>query len=88
VELTEAWDRSEKLRLSGFRCAMAAVAPKGRFRPGHDQNTAADVMFVMLSPLVYQECVDRLKWPVQRWSGWAADAVTRALFEDEASVAR
>src|SRR5258708_7746041 len=43
-ELTETWDRSEKLRMYGFRHAMAAIAPKGVFRAGCDLDTAAQVM--------------------------------------------
>src|SRR5258708_2000202 len=80
-ELTETWDRSEKLRMYGFRHAMAAIAPKGVFRAGCDLDTAAQVMFVLLSPLVYEEFVTRLQWPPARWGMWVADLVTRAIFD-------
>jgi hypothetical protein len=79
-ELSEPWDRSEKLRMYGFRQAMTAIAPKGVFREGCDLETAVQVMFVLLSPLVYQEFVVRLRWPPARWGTWVADLMTRAIF--------
>src|SRR5215472_18474562 len=49
-ELFETWERSEKLRMFGFRQAMSAVAPKGKFRRGCNLDTAVQVMFALLSP--------------------------------------
>jgi AcrR family transcriptional regulator len=79
-ELSDTWERSEKLRMFGFRQAMSAVAAKGKFRPGCDLDTAVQVMFVLLSPAVYQEFVRRLGWAPDRWGRWVADLLTRAIF--------
>jgi AcrR family transcriptional regulator len=79
-ELSDTWERSEKLRMFGFRQAMSAVAPKGKFRRGCNLDTAVQVMFVLLSPAVYQEFAGRLGWSPDRWGSWVADLLTRAIF--------
>jgi AcrR family transcriptional regulator len=81
-ELADTWDRSEKLRMYGFRQAMGAIATKGAFREGYDLDTAVQVMFVFLSPLVYQDFVGRLKWPASRWGAWTADTLAGAIFSE------
>jgi AcrR family transcriptional regulator len=79
-DLAEIWAHSELLRIEGFRQVMSLVADKGSFRPGLDVDSAADVMFVLLSPVVYQEFVGARGWDPERWSAWTADALSRLLF--------
>lgn len=79
--VADIWAGSEELRIDGFREVMALVAAKGALRPGVDVGAAAESMFVILGPLVYQEFVIGLGWPPDRWGAWATDVLTRALFE-------
>jgi AcrR family transcriptional regulator len=79
-ELSDTWERSEKLRMFGFRQAMTAVAPKGKFRQRYDVDAAVQVMFVLLSPLVYQEFVGRLGWSTDRWGDWVAELLADTIF--------
>lgn len=79
-DLAAMWQHSERLRLEGFAHAMDAVARKGSFRPGIDLARATDVMFVLLSPLVYREFVQGRGWPAPDWTRWTAQTVAEVLF--------
>jgi AcrR family transcriptional regulator len=81
-ELTAIWANSEELRVDGFRYAMETVLAKGRGRPGYDLETATDTMFVLLSPLLYQELVGSRGWTAERWGTWVTDVLVRAIFVD------
>jgi AcrR family transcriptional regulator len=75
------WANSERLRIEGFREAMTAVAAKGTFRPGIDLDSATDVMFVILGPLVYQAFVRDRAWAPEGWGRWASATLAESLFE-------
>ena len=76
------WTHSEQLRLEGYRDALLpALAKKGRFRAGLDRAAAADVLFVLLSPALYDQVVVRRGWSAQRWRDWITDLLTDAIFE-------
>ncbi|MEA2647316.1 MAG: hypothetical protein QOE92_2399 [Chloroflexota bacterium] len=79
-EVADIWANSERLRYEGFLEVMQLVATKGRFRKGVDMAQAADVIFVLLSPMVYQEFVGGRGWKPEAWGAWVADLVTAALF--------
>ena len=81
-DLTELWEQSERLRIDGFRQVMEVVAGKGKLRAEIDIETATDVIFVILGPLVYDEFVNRCGWAAARWAAWTADTLYRTLFED------
>jgi AcrR family transcriptional regulator len=78
--LADIWAHSEKLRIEGFRFAMGIVAQKGRLRPRINLDRATDVMFVLLSPIVYQEFVNGRGWTVSGWGKWTAETLTDTLF--------
>lgn len=79
-DLAGIWGHSERLRLDGFREVMEVVAAKGELRPGMDVERAADVMFVLLGPLDYEEFVARRGWPPGEWGAWVARTLAEALF--------
>jgi AcrR family transcriptional regulator len=78
--LESMWAHSEKLRVEGFRHAMEVVARKGRFPPGMNLDRATDIMFVLLSPVVYSEFVRGRGWSASGWSEWASHALAGMLF--------
>lgn len=79
-DLAGTWGHSEQLRLEGFREVMGVVAAKGNLRTGMTADRAADVMFVLLGPLAYQEFVAGRGWPPAEWGAWVAATLTEALF--------
>lgn len=79
-ELADMWAHSEQLRVEGFREVMTLVATKGKLRPGVGVDEATDVMFVLLSPVVYQEFVRGRGWTPERWGSWVARVVHQAAF--------
>ena len=79
-ELAEVWERSEELRMFGFTEVMKVVAPKGTLAPGLDDRAGVEVMFVLLSPLVYQEFVGRLAWRPERWGDFTTGLLATAIF--------
>lgn len=80
-ELSLLWERSEKLRLEGYRSpVMQTLATKGRLRRGLDLDAAADILFVLLSPSVYREMVIQRSWAEDRWRKWIAELIAGALF--------
>ena len=80
-ELTAMWERSEKLRLDGYRNPiMETLAKKGRLRRGLDIDSANDILFVMLAPQLYQEVVLRRGWPTERWRKWIGETLGDAIF--------
>ncbi len=82
-DVADIWAHSEQLRIEGFREVMGLVATKGRLRHGLDVDRAADVMFVLLGPLVYGEFVLLRGWSAESWGAWTADALAELLFEPE-----
>ncbi len=79
-ELADVWARSEKLRMFGFRQVMSVIAPKGKLSPGLDLESAVQVMFVHLGPLVYQQFVGGMLWAPERWGAFTSDLLTSAIF--------
>jgi AcrR family transcriptional regulator len=80
-DLADMWAHSEQLRLEGFRHVADVVATKGKLRVGVDIGSAADVMFVLLSPLLYREFVNGRNWASARWGEWATHALADILFQ-------
>jgi AcrR family transcriptional regulator len=75
------WEHAQQLRLDGYRQhVIPALAKKGRLRRGLDLGAATDVLFVLLSPLVYNEFVLGRRWSTARWQAWIAETLAEALF--------
>ena len=76
------WAGSEKLRLEGFRDpVMKALAAKAPLRTGLDEEAATDILFVLLSPALYDQLVLRRGWPPDRWRAWITQTLGDAIFE-------
>lgn len=79
-EVVAMWAHSEQLRIDGYRLMMAALAKKARLKRGLSLEEAGDVLFVLLSPDLYQEMVGGRGWKVDRWRRWITQALRDALF--------
>jgi AcrR family transcriptional regulator len=79
-EVAALWDHAQELRLDGYRQhVMPALAKKGRLRRGLDLDSATDILFVLLSPSVYNEFVLGRRWSTARWQDWITETLANAL---------
>jgi AcrR family transcriptional regulator len=85
-EVASIWEHSQNLRLDGYRDRVVPIlAKKGGLKHGLNLDTAADILFVLLSPTLYQEVVTRRGWPKQRWRKWIAETLADAILGNTGS---
>jgi AcrR family transcriptional regulator len=83
-ELAGMWEHSETLRWEGYRNhVINAFARKGAIREGLGLEGAADVLFVLLGPVMYEQLVLRRGWSKERWRDWITATLGDALFGPE-----
>jgi AcrR family transcriptional regulator len=81
-DLRELWQLEEDQRLTGARWWVEVLTSKGPLRPGLDTGTAADVMWLLMSPGNYYRLVHRRRWTKQKYQQWLAASITQLLFAD------
>jgi AcrR family transcriptional regulator len=79
-DLRELWETEEDQRLTGARSWVEVLTGKGRLRPGLNNGTAVDVMWLLMSPDNYYRLVHRRRWTKQRYQRWLAASITQQLF--------
>ncbi len=77
--LRELWDLSEQQRLTAARTFVDVLARKGPLRDGLDQDTAAEITWVHISPGNYLDLVIRRGWTQTAYQQWLATTLTAAL---------
>ena len=82
---TEAlWDRIQSDFYENQRAIVQALDAGGALRPGLDVAEAADILWTLNHPDVWQLLVTQRGWTPERWEQWFADTSSRQLL-DQAS---
>lgn len=79
AELTQLWPDGEQPRLQVHMAAAEALLTKPGAQPGITAETAADILFALLSPSLYLLFVRERGWPPQRWEQWTYDTLRAQL---------
>jgi AcrR family transcriptional regulator len=67
-------------RRAGQAPIVRAWAQAGALRADLDETTAADILWGLTSPEVFQLFVVRQHWPAARYARWLRDALQRLVF--------
>ena len=78
----EQFKLEENQRLTGARWWVEVLTSNGPLRPALDTGTAADVMWLLMSPGNYYRLVHRRRWTKQQYQQWLAASITRLLFAE------
>lgn len=78
-EMRELWQVNEEQRMAGSHMVAASLAAKGPLRTGVDEQSAAELLWVLASGDLYLRLVDDRGWPPARYEQWLADTLTRLL---------
>jgi AcrR family transcriptional regulator len=87
-DLRDLWQLEEDQRLTGARLWVETLTSKGPLRPGLDPGTAADVLWLLMSPDTYYRLVHRRRWTTRRYQRWLAGSIARLLFASVPETAR
>ena len=66
-------------RLVGATMFVTALDQSGALRPGLDADRARDVLWMLISPEVWAQLVQRRGWSNEQYEDWLAQAVSAAL---------
>jgi AcrR family transcriptional regulator len=72
----------EAERLVGATTFVAHLDQAGALRPDLDADRARDVLWVLISPEVWAQLVQRRGWTNDQYEAWLAEAVSTALLGD------
>lgn len=78
-ELAETWAEVNRLMLEDHAAFARALARGGALRAGLTPGGAADLIWALASPEVYDRLVRRRGWSPERFEAWLADAIERLL---------
>jgi AcrR family transcriptional regulator len=70
------WRTEEEQRLTGARHWIDLLAKKRRGSKHVDRATAADVLWLLMSPETYERLVNRRGWTRRGYERWLTDAIT------------
>ena len=87
-ELAALWRRISEHRARSMRKVVAHIAETGAMRRGVSQDEAADIVWAMNSPELYQLLVDQRGWSHERYGRWLAAASRRYLLAPKTRDAR
>ncbi len=76
-EVGELWRELNSQRRTGAGNFVRQSASKGPLRSGLDQQTGADLVFVLNDPALYRTLVLERGWPVEKFAAW----LTRTMQE-------
>lgn len=78
-DMAEQWEVNERQRLIAHRELARILADKGALRPELSVDTAADVIFALISPELYLLLTARRGWSPERWQRWITETVGTAV---------
>ncbi|WP_063061747.1 TetR/AcrR family transcriptional regulator [Nocardia sienata] len=81
-EIAAQWPNGPDPRYTVQYAAAEALVGKPDARPGLSVDTAADLLFGLLSPQLYLVFVRDREWSPDRWEEWARDALISQLCAD------
>jgi AcrR family transcriptional regulator len=71
----------EAERLVGATTFVAHLEASGTLRSGLDPDQARDMLWMLISPEVWAQLVQRRGWSHDRYEHWLGDAVTDAMLD-------
>jgi AcrR family transcriptional regulator len=78
-EIDALWERIQREYHANQRAIVESVAKKGGLRTGLDATQAADIIWAVNHPDVWQLLVGRLGWSPARYEQWCADTACQQL---------
>jgi AcrR family transcriptional regulator len=78
-DVADLWSQDPDPRYSVYRTAALAMVGKPGIRDDVTADTAADVLFAMLSPELYLLLVNDRGWPADHWEQWVGNALCAQL---------
>lgn len=79
AEIAQLWPDGERPRLQVHTTVAEAMVTKPGARAGITAETAADILFALLSPALYLLFVQERGWPPERWQQWTFDTLRAQL---------
>ncbi|HEX3622916.1 MAG TPA: helix-turn-helix domain-containing protein [Acidimicrobiales bacterium] len=79
ADLRALWTSSEAQRLAAAEQYVRNLNGKGPLRPGLDPDTAAELVWLLISPTNYQRLVLARSWSPARFETWLTEALTYHL---------
>ena len=73
------WERIQSEFHANQRLFVESLADKGALRPGLDVDRAADILWTLNNPTVWQLLVDERGWTPEEYERWCADAFCSEL---------
>jgi AcrR family transcriptional regulator len=77
------WESHLTQRRQGAANVVGDVLRKGQLRLGVDREAAADIVWLLNDPGLYQMLVRRRGWTPGRYHAWLAETMIRQLLPDE-----
>jgi AcrR family transcriptional regulator len=81
-EVRPVWDKIQQERRIGAAHVVADTAAKGPLRDGIDEESAADIVWVLNDPGLYHLLVNVRGWPAARYREWVAASLQHELLGD------
>ena len=78
-ELARLEQNRERLRYEGEEGTITFLREAGRLRPGLDQKTARDILWMLTGGDVYRMLVRERNWSPQKYEDWLADTLVTSL---------
>jgi AcrR family transcriptional regulator len=79
AEVRPVWDKIQAERRIGAAHVVADTAAKGPLRDGIDEASAADIVWILNDPGLYQLLVNVRGWPVERYREWVTASLQHEL---------
>jgi AcrR family transcriptional regulator len=77
------WESHLAQRRQGAANVVGDVLRKGQLRPGVDQESAADIIWLLNDPGLYHLLVRRRGWTPGHYQAWLGETMIRQLLPDE-----
>lgn len=81
-EVRPVWDKIQQERRIGAAHVVADTASKGPLREGINEEAAADVVWILNDPGLYNLLVNVRGWPAERYREWVAASLEHELLDD------
>ncbi|HVL06992.1 MAG TPA: helix-turn-helix domain-containing protein [Acidimicrobiales bacterium] len=81
--MAQQWAVNQQQRLEAFRHLARTLARTDRLRPGVSSAQAADLIFAMLSPEVFELLVSERRWSPRAWETRMVTVLEAALLEPD-----
>ncbi len=78
-EMAAQWQTNQAQRFAAHHLLAEQLAAKNALRPGLSIEEAADIIFTLISPEVYELTTQARDWPPAQWERWITDTLTQTV---------